>query len=171
MTVKKNPETQTTPIEKKTTVKTQDKLKKLTKENQAFKDQLLRKIAEFDNYKKRTDRELLQLIQNANEKLILSLLPVVDDMERFFQHSEEQKNIKSVIEGSQLIYKKFNDILEKEGLQPMKAVGEIFNPEIHDALMQMNGKEVKSGTILSEYSKGYLLNGKVIRHAQVIVAK
>jgi molecular chaperone GrpE len=171
MTVKNSSEIHKAPARKKTPVKTQDKLNKLTKENQALKDQLLRKIAEFDNYKKRSDRELLQLIQNANEKLILALLPVIDDMERFIQHSEEQKNIKSVVEGSQLIYKKFIDILEKEGLQPMKALGEPFNPDVHDALMQMDDKKAKSGTILSEYSRGYLLNGKVIRHAQVIVAK
>ena len=65
----------------------------------------------------------------------------------------------------------FVDIMEKEGLQPMKAVGETFDPEMHDALMQSEEKKAESGSILSEYSKGYLLNGKVIRHAQVIVAK
>jgi len=98
-------------------------------------------------------------------------LPILDDMDRLYQHSEEKKNFQSILEGSQLISKKFNDILEKEGLEPMKAVGETFDPEKHDALMQSEDGTAVSGTILSEYSKGYLLNGKVIRHAQVIVAK
>jgi molecular chaperone GrpE len=167
----KKTEPKTTQGRKKTTPKNLDKIKKLSKENQLLKDQLLRKVAEFDNYKKRSDREALQLIQNANEKLILDLLPILDDMERFFQHIEEQKNLDSVLEGSQLIYKKFVDILEKEGLEPMKAVSETFDPEMHDALMQSEDPKSESGTIISEYSKGYLLNGKVIRHAQVIVAK
>ena len=171
MTTKKNTDPQKEPIRKKATSKIQEKIKILAKDNQELKDQLLRKIAEFDNYKKRTDRETLQLIQNANEKLILTLLPVLDDLERFFQHIEEQKNIESILEGIQLIYKKLTDILEKEGLESMKTVGENFDPEMHDALMQKEEEGSQSGTIVNEYSKGYLLNGKVIRHAQVIVAK
>ena len=171
MTTKKNTDPQKEPIRKKATSKIQEKIKILAKDNQELKDQLLWKIAEFDNYKKRTDRETLQLIQNANEKLILTLLPVLDDLERFFQHIEEQKNIESILEGIQLIYKKLTDILEKEGLESMKTVGENFDPEMHDALMQKEEEGSQSGTIVNEYSKGYLLNGKVIRHAQVIVAK
>jgi molecular chaperone GrpE len=171
MTTRKGSGKPKTQAQTKTRVTKEDKLKKLVKENKALKEQLLRKLAEFDNYKKRTEREILQLIQNASETLIIVLLPVLDDMERFLQHVKEQKNKESIIEGSQLIFKKFIDVLEKEGLQPMKSVGEMFDPELHDALMQMEKKKVKSGTILNEYLKGYLLNGKVIRHAQVIVSK
>lgn len=171
MTTQKNTTAKKTQVRKNATSKVHDKIKQLTKENQELKDQLLRKAAEFDNYKKRTDRETFYLIQNANEKLILTILPVLDDLERFFQHIEEKKNIESITEGIQLIYKKLSETLEKEGLQPMITLGEIFDPEMHDALMQAEDKKAKSGTIINEYAKGYLLNGKVIRHAQVIVAR
>ena len=158
-------------VRSKTTMSADTRVKKLVKENQALKEQLLRKAAEFDNYKKRTERESIQLVENATEKLIISLLPIIDDMERFLQHVKGDKKVAAISEGSQLIFKKFMDILEKEGLRPMEAVGEPFDPGFHDALMQMEKKKVKSGTVVEEYSKGYLLNGKVIRHAQVIVAK
>jgi molecular chaperone GrpE len=171
MTTSKHSGSQKTGVRPKTAATKEAKLKKLVTENQALKEQLLRKIAEFDNYKKRTERESIQLVENATEKLIIALLPILDDMERYLQHLQKQQNLESISEGSQLIFKKFVDILEKEGLQPMKAVGELFDPVLHDALLQIEKKKAKSGTVLEEYSKGYLLNGKVIRHAQVIVAK
>jgi len=144
---------------------------KLKEEKEQLQDQLLRKIAEFDNYKKRTNREFFDRVQNANEKLITELLPVLDDMERALDHAKQSKEIGSLLEGTELIQKKMIGILEKQGLEPLLAEGEEFNPDNHDALMQIENENVESGKIIEEHLKGYILNGKVVRHSQVIVAK
>ena len=148
-----------------------EEIDKLKSELVELQDQLLRKVAEFDNYKKRTEREAIAWIQNANEQLIIKLLPVLDDMERSLSHRKQEDNSESFIEGAELIYKKLLDILDKEGLKQMVSVGEEFNPEQHDALLQVEKKGIDSGKIIEEHLKGYLLNDKVIRHAQVLVAK
>jgi molecular chaperone GrpE len=144
---------------------------KLKSEKEQLHDQLLRKVAEFDNYKKRTEREFFDRVLNANERLIKELLPVMDDFERAIEHGKKSDDIKSIVEGSELIQKKLLMILEKEGLEHIPAVGEEFDPEKHDALLQMETKDAESGTIIEEHLKGYTLNGKVLRHSQVIVAK
>lgn len=146
-------------------------IKKLKEENTLLKDQLLRKTAEFDNFKKRTEREFYDRVQNANEKLITELLPVLDDMERALDHAVQSKQVGSNLEGSELIYKKLLGIIERQGLEKLPGEGEEFDPEKHDALMQVEKDGVKSGTIVEEHLKGYTLNDKVIRHSQVIVAK
>ena len=146
-------------------------IKKLKLEKEKLQDQLLRKIAEFDNYKRRTEREFYDRVQNSNEKLITELLPVIDDMERAVAHAKQNNEANSVVEGTELIHKKLMGILEKQGLEYLPADGEEFDPEKHDALMQIDKKDVESGTIVEEHLKGYTLNGKVIRHSQVIVAK
>jgi molecular chaperone GrpE len=146
-------------------------IKKLKEEKEQLKDQLLRKVAEFDNYKKRTERDFFDRVQNANERLITELLPVLDDMERALDHAEKSKEVDSLLEGTNLIQKKLKDLLEKQGLEILSAKGEEFDPDKHDALMQLEKENVESGTIIEEHLKGYTLNGKVIRHSQVIVAK
>jgi len=160
---------------KKTTKKRTDKIaveiKKLKEKNEQLNDQLLRKIAEFDNYKKRTERDYYDRVLNANEKLITELLPVLDDLKRAIDHANESNEIDSILEGAELIQKKLQGILEKQGLEEMPGEGEHFDPEKHDALMQIEKEGTESGTIVEEHLKGYILNGKVIRHSQVIVAK
>ena len=146
-------------------------IKKLKEKNEQLHDQLLRKVAEFDNYKKRTERDFFDRVQNANEKLITELLPVLDDMERALDHVEKSQEINSLLEGTGLIQKKLKDVLEKQGLAILSAEGEDFDPEKHDALMQIEKENTENGTIIEEHLKGYTLNGKVIRHTQVIVAK
>jgi molecular chaperone GrpE len=160
---------------KKTSSKKPNKIlteiKNLKKEKEQLQDQLLRKIAEFDNYKKRTEREFFGRVENANEKLITELLPVLDDLERALDHAKQSKEINSLLEGTGLIQKKMSGILEKQGLETLPAEGEDFDPEKHDALMQIENEDVESGMIIEAHLKGYTLNGKVIRHSQVIVAK
>lgn len=165
--VKEKPKTS----RKKRVSKTARELDKLKAENASLQEQLLRKVAEFDNYKKRTDRETLMLIQNANERLILQLLPVIDDFERSMAHAQQAKDVKSLAAGFELIVKKLITTLEKQGLKKMEVVGEEFDPEKHEALMQMEKEGTESGVIIDEHLKGYLLNDKVLRHAQVLVAK
>jgi len=146
-------------------------IKKIKEEKEQLQDQLLRKVAEFDNYKKRTEREFFERVQNANEKLITELLPILDDMERAIDHAEQSDEVDSLLEGAELIQKKMLGILEKQGLEALPAEKEEFDPEKHDALMQIEKDDVESGKIIEEHLKGYTLNGKVIRHSQVIVAK
>jgi len=148
-----------------------NELKKLKEEKEQLHDQLLRKIAEFDNYKKRTEREFFDRVQNANEKLITEFLPVLDDIERVLDHAEQSKETNTLLEGADLIQKKMMSILDKQGVEPLPAAGEEFDPDKHDALMQIEKKNVESGKIIEEHLRGYTLNGKVIRHSQVIVAK
>lgn len=162
-------------VKKKTPKKRIDKnaveIKKLKEKNEQLKDQLLRKVAEFDNYKKRTERDYYDRILNANEKLITELLPVLDDIKRAVDHARQSNEVDTLIEGTELIQKKMQGILEKLGLEEMPSEGENFDPEKHEALMQVEKKGVESGTIVEEHLIGFTLNGKVIRHSQVIVAK
>lgn len=148
-----------------------EEIKKLEAEKEQLQDKLLRKIAEFDNYKKRTEREFFERIQNANENLIVHLLPLLDDLERFLHHAVQSAEEDTLVAAIDLIYKKFMAILEKNGLKPLVAVGEDFDPEKHDALLQQESDRYASGKIMEEHVKGYELNGKIIRHAQVIVSK
>lgn len=156
---------------KKKSGKPSNELKKLRDENTQLKDQLLRKVAEFDNYRKRTERDFYDRVQNANERLINSLLPVIDDFERSLDHARDANNTESLLEGVELVYKKMYALLEKEGLKPLVAIGQDFDPDKHDALMQVDSEEHESGKIVDEHLKGYQLNEKVLRHSQVIVAK
>ena len=148
-----------------------NEIKKLKEENAQLNDKLLRKMAEFDNYRKRTEREYLDRVKNANERLITEIIPVLDDLERSIEHAKSDQDLTGMVEGSELIYKKLIGLLEKEGLKSLISIGEEFDPEKHDALLQTENAEYTSGTVINEHLKGYELNGKVIRHAQVIVAK
>jgi len=151
----------------------QDKINKLQEENGLLKDQNIRKVAEFENFKRRTEKEFIAHLEYANEGLITELLPVIDDFERFLAHSDDEQNQNqtSLKEGVLLIYKKLTDILAKKGLKEMEALGKEYDPEKHEALVQVESKEYESGYIADVHLKGYLLNEKVIRHAQVVVAK
>ncbi len=148
-----------------------EKLIKVEEEATKYKDQLLRTAAEFENYKRRTEKESLALLMNANEKLITELLPVIDDFSRSLEHAETSDNNDSLKDGVTLIYKKLMSILEKQGLKEMIVKGEEFDPDKHQALMQVESDEHESGYITEEHLKGYTLNDKVIRHTQVLVAK
>ena len=159
------------PVKKGRAKKYLDEIKKLQEEKEQVQDKLLRKIAEFDNYKKRTERDFFERIQNANEHLVIQLLPVLDDMERFLEHAPQTTEEDTMFSATELIFKKFTAILEKTGLKPFSSIGEDFDPERHEALLQQESETYASGKIVEEHVKGYTLNGKVIRHAQVIVAK
>lgn len=157
-------------LEKKIVTLEQEK-SALDEENKTLRDQLLRKAAEFDNYKRRTEKEFISLLDSANEELILDILPAIDDFERSLQHMEESENNDSHSEGIRLIYKKLISTLEKKGLKPIDAIGLEFDPDQHQALMQVDSDKYESGTVVEEHLKGYKLNEKVIRHSQVLVAK
>jgi len=149
----------------------QNKNKELESQINQLKDQNLRKIAEFENYKRRTEKEFLAHLEFANEGLITEILPVLDDFERFLEHADNSGDKNSLKEGIELVYKKLYSVLEKKGLKVMEVVGEEFDTEQHEALMQVETDKQESGHIVDQHLKGYLLNDKVIRHAQVLVAK
>jgi molecular chaperone GrpE len=147
---------------------------RLQTELETIKDQFLRKVAEFDNYRKRTEREFSNLILNANEKLILEMLPIIDDLERSLkaiQESPETMNGTTFFQGVELIYNKLIKALETQGLEAMNPIGKEFDVNQHDALMQIESQEYPPHTVIDQHEKGYILNGKVIRHAKVIVSK
>ncbi len=149
----------------------QKKLKKANKEIEELKERLLRRVAELDNYRKRTEREIANIIQNANENLIKDILPVVDDLERSLKISNSGEDDVEFRKGVELIYQKLMLILGKYGLEPMESVGTEFDVEKHDALLQISKKGTPAGVVVEEHEKGYLLNGRVLRHAKVVVSK
>ena len=135
-------------------------------------DKYLRLFSEFDNYRKRTNKERLELLNTASEEVIIELLPVIDDFERGIKAMEDNDALQTSVEGMQLIYNKFISILTKKGLEPMKSIGETFDTDYHEALTNIPApsKDLK-GKVVDEIEKGYLLNGKVIRFARVVVGQ
>ncbi|MBC8477966.1 MAG: nucleotide exchange factor GrpE [Candidatus Delongbacteria bacterium] len=134
-------------------------------------DRLLRKIAEFDNYRKRTAREQINLLESAAGPLMLKLLPVLDDMEQLEKLTPAQATATALLEGLTLIHKKINDILLKEGLEPIPATGEQFNPELHEVLAVMEDDTKDPGVILVDQQRGYRLRGHILRHSRVVINK
>lgn len=151
--------------------KTEEKIAELEIQVKEWQDKFLRKAAEFENFKRRTEADQFNLINYAAESFIVKLLPVVDDFERSLQHIDKNSNIDAVKEGIKLVYEKFLKVLEDQGIKKMKVKGEPFNVEYHDALMQKKDDSVPSHTVLEEIETGYLYRDKVIRHAKVIVSE
>ena len=149
----------------------QEKADSLQKSLDEANDKFLRLFSEFDNYRKRVARERIELTKTASESVILALLPVLDDLERASSMSAEKNDTDAGKEGITLIYNKFKSILRQRGVEEIVAIGEDFDTDYHDAITYIEAKDKKQkGRIVEEIQKGYLLNGKVIRHARVIVA-
>ncbi|WP_164682677.1 nucleotide exchange factor GrpE [Cyclonatronum proteinivorum] len=135
-------------------------------------DQILRKIAEFDNMKRRTQRERIQLFDDAKMKAVADLLPVYDDLGRSLQNVPEDTNA-AFADGVKMVHNKFSSVLEKMGVEPIDETGIPFNVELHDALMRQPAPDenTESNTVLQVLETGYKLGEKVIRHAKVIVSQ
>lgn len=133
-------------------------------------EKYLRLYSEFDNYRKRTAKEKIEWIKSAGEDIFKSVLTVLDDFERAIKLNAEATDIKAVNEGVNLIYNKLKNSLTQKGLEEMKAVGTEFNTDLHEAITNVPApSEDLKGKVIEEMEKGYLLNGKVIRYAKVIV--
>ena len=160
---------QATPEEEKR-LTVEEQLEAANKEIANLNDQLLRKIAEFDNYRKRTIKEKTDLILNGGEKTIITILPVIDDMERALKNMKGAEDVNAVLEGVELIYKKFIDILGKQGVSIIDTKEADFDVDLHEAVAQLPAPtpELK-GKVMDCTLTGYKLNEKVIRHAQVVV--
>ena len=157
--------------EEKEESKVQEKTVQLKNEISELKDKLLRKAAEFENYKRRTENDQLNLLTFAAESFIQKLLPVVDDFERSMQHINDAQEVDAIKQGMKLIYDKFMKVLDEQGVKKMETVGQPFNVEFHDALLQKSDDSVEPHTVLEEIEKGYMYKDKVIRHAKVIVSE
>ena len=148
----------------------EEKLQDAEEEIANLKDQLLRKIAEFDNYRKRTIKEKTELILNGGEKTVIAILPVLDDMERALANMEKAEDVAAVIEGVKLIHKKFIDILGKQGVKAIDTKDATFDVDLHEAIAQLPAPtDEMKGKVMDCTLTGYKLNDKVIRHAQVVV--
>lgn len=147
-----------------------DPLEEALAEIEDLKKQLLYKAAEFDNYRKRTLKEKAELILNGGEKTITAILPVIDDMERALDTMKNADNVEAVVEGVELIHKKFVGILEKQGVKAIETQDAAFDTDLHEAIAQIPAPmEELKGKIIDCTLKGYKLNEKVIRHSQVVV--
>jgi len=136
-------------------------------------DKYLRLFSEFDNYRKRTNKERLELLDTAALEVIKDLLPIMDDFERAFKANEaKSEEDQNNLEGFKLIYNKLKGTLTRRGLEPMKSIGESFDTDFHEALTNIPApSEDLKGKVVDEIEKGYMLKGKVIRFAKVVVGQ
>lgn len=150
-----------------------DPLKEKEEELAAAKDKYLRLYAEFENYRRRTAKERLELVKTANEELILDLLSVVDDMERSLQIFADKEEVAPMYEGIQLVHQKFSKVLTQKGLKVMEiGPGSDFDSEYHEAVAQTPAPEEKlKGKIVDVVEKGYFLGDKVLRFAKVVIGQ
>ncbi|MDD2751992.1 MAG: nucleotide exchange factor GrpE [Candidatus Omnitrophica bacterium] len=137
-----------------------------------YSDRLLRLQADMDNMRKRLDKEKQDFLKFANEGIIVELLNILDDLERTVGLAQaKHEDLNAFLKGVEMILAHFYDLLKEYGVKPIPAEGKIFDPNVHEALMQEENKEVPEHTILEEMQKGYFLNDRVIRTAKVKVSK
>jgi molecular chaperone GrpE len=142
---------------------------KESEEYRELEDRYLRLAAEFDNYKKRMAKEYSRVLETSADETIRDLLVVVDDFERALAY--ENSDLESLRQGINLIYTKMMEMLKRRGLVQIKGKGEQFDPIYHHAVMQLETEDKEEGTVIEEVQKGYTINGRVLRPAQVVVAK
>ena len=145
----------------------------LLDERDKLKDQLLRIMAETENYKKRAERDKAEFLKRANQDLIKDLLPILDNLERALDcaQSDEEPQGDAIVQGLDMIQQEFIKVMEKNGVEPVAAMGQPFDPELHEAMMQQEDPDADENTVLCVYQKGYLHHGRLIRPAQVVVSK
>lgn len=148
-----------------------ERLEKCEEQNKELEDRLLRLAAEFDNYKKRTAKEFGNLIRAANEDLIVDLLDTVDNFCRAVELEEAKANYEGFCKGVEMIYAQLWEVLSDEGLEEIKSVGQKFDPNLHEAVGQIESDKYEEGTVAQEINRGYILKGKVIKPAKVLVVK
>lgn len=144
---------------------------KLSEELKEQKDKYIRLFAEFDNYRRRTAKEAIELRQTAGKEIIITLLEVVDDCERAEKQLEKSGDIQQFSEGALLIFNKLKKVLEAKGLKPMDSVNTAFDVEKHEAITEIPASDKQKGMVIDEIQKGYYLNDKIIRFAKVVVGK
>jgi molecular chaperone GrpE len=149
----------------------QDPLEQAKAEQAKLKDQLLRTLADFDNFRKRSRRELVDAERRGRDDLLKEFLPVFDNLDRASLHAETAVDTKALAEGIALVMRQFADTLSKVGIERIAAVGKPFDPALHEAVQHMETSEFAPGTIAAEVQAGYRNTEKLIRPALVVVAK
>lgn len=153
-------------------IKKPDKTRKTAAEEKIaeLQNKYIRLSADFDNYRKRTLNEKIELIKSANAEILLNLLPVMDDFERALKSMEDTKGCKAMKDGIDLIYNKFGEFLKSSGVKEVDAIHKKFDTDIHEAVTKIPAPEKKlKGKVLDVIQKGYFLNGKIIRYPKVII--
>ncbi|MGG4393264.1 nucleotide exchange factor GrpE [Paenibacillus thiaminolyticus] len=145
-------------------------LKMARAQAEELQQRLLRAQADFDNFRRRTVKEKEELAQYASSKLVTELLPVLDNFERALAAAQTGSEEQSFVKGVDMIFRQFTQVLEQEGVKAMNAVGEPFNPEFHQAIMQVESEEHEEGIVVEEVQKGYMLKDRVLRPAMVKVS-
>jgi molecular chaperone GrpE len=147
-------------------------IQKLVEERDGFKDSLLRKQAEFENYKKRIERERSEYVQFASAELMRELLNALDSFDLAIRNSGNEKSAgDNMLRGLDLVYKQFQDTLGRFGLKAIEAAGQPFDPNFHQAVSTVPTNEVEENTVVDEFRRGYTLNGRLLRPAMVSVSK
>jgi molecular chaperone GrpE len=166
-----NPDAAKTAVPPQNNDTSENELDVLRNEIVMLREQVLRKVAEFENFKRRTRDEKDALLKYGAEGVISDLLPVIDDFERSLSAGKEHPDFESIYSGVEIIYAKLLRVLQNRGLSAIVAVGKPFDTDFHDALLQIPNAKVEPGTVLDEAEKGYMLHDKVIRHAKVTVSR
>lgn len=149
----------------------QDPLEQAQAEQARLKDQLLRTLADFDNFRKRSRRELGDAERRGRDDLLKEFLPIFDNLDRAVAHAETATDVKALTEGITLVVRQFLDTLGKLGIERVDAVGKPFDPAVHEAVQHLETSEFEPGTIAAEVQAGYRNQEKLIRPALVVVAK
>ncbi|EGL16175.1 MULTISPECIES: nucleotide exchange factor GrpE [unclassified Paenibacillus] len=144
-----------------------DELRKAAEESQ---QRLLRAQADFDNFRRRTRQEKEEFAKYASLKLIEQMLPVIDNFDRALVSSRETQDFEALTKGIEMVYRQLEQLMTQEGLTPIEAVGQPFNPEFHQAIMQVESDDYEEGIVVEEVQKGYMLKDKVIRPSMVKVS-
>lgn len=152
-------------------IRMQQELETARSENAAAADMMLRLAAEMDNYKKRAIKEREALTKYGSQGILQELLPILDNFQRAIKSANKSKDFDSFIEGVEMIFKQMDDALERKGVSVIGAVGEVFDPNIHEAVVQIASEEYPENIVAEELQKGYMLHDRVIRPAMVAVSK
>jgi molecular chaperone GrpE len=145
--------------------------KKIVEDAAAFKDKYVRILAEFDNARKRNERERVEIIKYAHEEVIVEILAIYEDLERSLESARKFSTDTTTIKGLEIVVGKMRDLLKAYDVKPIESVGKKFDPACHEAMMQEESTEHEDGTITEEFQKGYWLGSRVVRTAKVKVAK
>jgi len=163
--------TEQTPLEEMTKVELVERFKEIEQLSEKNHDLYLRSQAEIENIKKRNKKDRDDWVKFANESLIKEILPVLDNLEQALSHTENENALVALKEGVELTLKGLKDTLMKSGLEEVKAAGEPFDPNYHEAVSEMEDGRVEKGRVLHELQRGYILNNRLIRPAKVVVSK
>ncbi len=149
----------------------QSQLAAAQEEVKTHQEQYLRTLADMENLRKRTQREKEELAKFANENILREILPVIDNLERALEHADQGENGDGLVEGVKMTLAQFSQVLERFGVVPVEAMGQVFDPALHQAMGQMESADQPANTVVQQMQKGYQLNNRLLRPAFVMVAK